>query len=444
MSLFGKVFDIFGNGGNNKFYARDFRNAYTFRPDQNPPRQKFQGYVNFVVNRSLYGESWYNDNASFRTQISSLVRTASLPEVEFKTETKNQYNRKRIVNTGVEYQPVDIKVIDTINNEWLILFMKYYSYHYMNPRNKQGDRPSREDVGYSKSGRSNLSDAQGDLNLGSQFGKDISAWDSNQYGFNLNLTATFFERIDYVLYHGNKAVQYSLFNPVLTRFRTGEVDYSSSEVMEFDMTFEYESFNIYETVNFGLTDVDVLRFENARDFTGPAFVPMGVPPTLKENTLEYLGPVPRSGQPQTKPSSSDPTNPSSANAVNGSDLQSDKAPTASDVANADPISGQPTDPAITVVGSQLPSIYGKTATFATPTEQDKSFLGGLLGSIADNALTAAIHGKSIKNAVVSTAVGGIVSGITNVVKTPVRGSKTTVSETPGAQGEKSPVTPPGG
>ena len=385
MSVFGKIFDIFGNGGNNKFYARDFRNAYGFRPDINPPRQKFNGYINFIVNRELYGESWYNDNASFRTQISSLVRTASLPEIEFKTDTKNQYNRKRIINTGVEYQPVDIKVIDTINNEWLILFMKYYSYHYMNPRNKQGRDSSRETVGGTTT--------PGKETIHSFFGQDTGAWDSNAYGFNLNLTSTFFERIDYVLYHGNKAVQYSLVNPTLTRFRTGDIDYSSSEVMEFDMTFEYESFNVYQNVNFGLSEVDILRFEKGQDFTGPAFVPIGTPVVLEqERTLQFLGPVPRSGQPQTDP-----------------------APA------TDPVSGLPE---VTVNAGIAPdAIYGKKGSFAAPTEKDKSFLEGLLGSVADSALTAAIHGKSIKNAVVSTAVGGVVSGITSQIKTPVRGPK---------------------
>ena len=413
MSVFGKIFDIFGNGGNNKFYARDFRNAYTFRPDINPPRQKFQGYVNFIVNRSLYGESWYNDNASFRTEISSLVRTASLPELEFKTETKNQYNRKRIVNTGVEYQPVDIKVIDTINNEWLILFMKYYSYHYMNARNKQGPG-GRDSVGAGSigdfGGRAQVEHSEGNENNGSMFGKDVSNWNSNAYGFNLNLTSTFFERIDYVLYHGNKAVQYSLFNPVLTRFRTGDLDYSSSEVMEFDMTFEYESFNIYENVNFGLTDVDVLRFENAREFTGPAFVPLGSPIALEqERTLEFLGTSPRSGQPQTKAMASDATT-----SPNTDDTATQPNP--NDVVQANDIAAS---------GDQngLISIYGKAATFASPPEKEKGFLEGLLGSVADNALTAAIHGKSIKNAVVSTAVGGIVGGITNQITTPVRGPK---------------------
>ena len=404
MSLFGKIFDIFGNGGNNKFYARDFRNAYTFRPDQNPPRQKFQGYVNFIPNRSLFTESWYKDSAAFRTQISSLVRTASLPEIELKTETKNQYNRKRIVNTGVEYQPVDIKVFDTINNEWLTMFMKYYSYHYMNPRNK-GDG-TRDGIGSYTANR-----ISGDA-TGSKFGFSDGEFDSNKFGLNLNLYSNFFERIDYVLYHGNKGVQYSLFNPVLTRFRTGEIDYSSSEVMEFDMTFEYESFTIFENVNFGLTDSDVSRFENARNFKGPAFVPMNLPPTLKEQSIDLLIDYKRSGQPQAQQATS---------------------------TQQDPISGDIQE--IQVQSRKKGVIYGEPATFSKGTEKDKSFLGGLLGNIADQALTAAIHGRSVKNAVVSTAVGGVVSGITNVIKTPVRGSKPTVQETPSASGEKTQVKP---
>lgn len=388
MSLFGKIFDIFGNGGNNKFYARDFRNAYTLRPDQNPPRQKFQGYVNFIVNRDLYGETWYKEGgAAFRSQIGSLVRTATLPEIEFKTETKNQYNRKRIVNTGVEYQPVDIKVFDTINNEWLTMFMKYYSYHYMNPKNKTRNG-SRDTIGET-AGESDSYDS----NFG--FG---STWNSNNYGYNLNLISNFFERIDYVLYHGNKGVQYSLLNPVLTRFRTGEIDYSSSEVMEFDMTFEYESFTVFENVNFELSTFDISRFEDASGFKGPAFVPGNKPVVLeKEKNVSLLNGK-RTGQPQESTFDE-------------------------------------------IVVSASGSIYGPPAKIASGTEKDKSFLGGLLSNVADQALTAAIHGRSVKNAVVSTAVGGVVSGITNVIKTPTRGSKTPVKETPSATGEKTQVKP---
>ena len=65
-----------------------------------------------------------------------MVRTADLPSVEFQTETKNAFNRKKIVNTGVRYNPVNMTVFDTVGNEWLTTLMKYFAYHYMDPRNK--------------------------------------------------------------------------------------------------------------------------------------------------------------------------------------------------------------------------------------------------------------------------------------------------------------------
>lgn len=502
MSLFGKVLDIFGPGGsNNSFYARDFRNAYTFRPDQNPPRQKFQGYVNFVLNRSLYGSSFYSgDGSAFRVNISSLVKTATLPEMQFKTDTKNSYNRKKIINTGVEYEPVDIKVFDTINNDWLVLFMKYFSYHYMNPRNKSstgrevGDDPTKATPG------SNM--------IGSKFGFGGN-WDSNAYGYNLNQVSNFFERIDYVLYHGNKGIQYSLMNPVLTRFRTGEIDYSSSEVMDFDMTFEYESFTIYDHVHFGLSEVDVARFEDAKGYSGPAFVPLRKPLVLGEDSDIIGKPLKiladdreRAAQPQAAPTApaEAATDPSSAGAVNGSDLQSDqaKSPTSSDVnktsdqnsqtysdyvgglsgeakldaqrkgsAAIDQLVAQGWDrkdaakqvyqdkkdwasaaagannPTSNLKNNQstLPPVYGKTASFATPPAKKKGFFEDILGKVADSALTAAIHGGSIKNAVINTAAAGTISGIVGAVTAPVRPSASQPKESPRAGGEKPPVTP---
>jgi hypothetical protein len=124
-----------GKNAKRSFYARDFRNNYRFRPDVNPPRIKFEGYVNFVLNRDIQ-ELFGLENHTFKTNISSLVRRAKLPNVTFKNIVKNQYNKKKIVSTGVEYAPIEITVFDTLNNEWLQILMRYFSYLYMNPRNK--------------------------------------------------------------------------------------------------------------------------------------------------------------------------------------------------------------------------------------------------------------------------------------------------------------------
>ena len=122
-------------GGGRNFYLKDFRNAYHFRPDVAPPRQKFEGYINFVPNRALLG-TFLEDNINLRTRLSSLVRTAQLPEVQIQTQVVNAFNQKRIVTSGREYAPVGITLFDTIQNEWLTMLMKYFTYNFADATNK--------------------------------------------------------------------------------------------------------------------------------------------------------------------------------------------------------------------------------------------------------------------------------------------------------------------
>ena len=91
------ILDLLGfDNGGGSYFLRDFKNAYRFRPDVNPPRQQFNGYVNFILNRSLFNNliddpsGGQGGDKAFGTTISSLVRTAELPSVDFQTEIKNQ------------------------------------------------------------------------------------------------------------------------------------------------------------------------------------------------------------------------------------------------------------------------------------------------------------------------------------------------------------------
>ena len=167
-----------GKNAKRSFYARDFRNNYRFRPDVNPPRIKFEGYVNFVLNRDIQ-ELFGLENHTFKTNISSLVRRAKLPNVTFKNIVKNQYNKKKIVSTGVEYAPIEITVFDTLNNEWLQILMRYFSYLYMNPRNKNfaNDRDVQMNT-------------DGTLENNPGFGFKNASFQSGEAGFNLQKTTT--------------------------------------------------------------------------------------------------------------------------------------------------------------------------------------------------------------------------------------------------------------
>lgn len=438
------LFDKLGIGSGRSFYARDFRNAYHLRPDNNPPRQKFQGYVNFVLNRSLFASLFGSvDNNVFRTQISSLVRKASLPDITFKTETKNSYNRKKIIQTGVDYSPVSLTVMDTVGNEWLSLIMKYYAYHFMNVRNKtlRNDRdpvkPASTSTLISNSAFGGFAGAMKQATGEPNFDQETT-FDSNAYGYNVNQDPNFFERVDFILYHANKGVQYSIINPTLKSIKMGDIDYSSSDIFEYELEFDYENFVPYSVTNFVLNDADVQRFEQAYKFIGPAFEegrkPIAIGTTASPSnkdgsvsTLDFLGipngaatgtAQPRAGQPK-------PVQPAQAGSPPPAGQQPQSAPqsqpAAKDAAGAAGKDASATA-AATVPGliqgekkAKLPDVYGDSAKFASAIGKTKkgSFLEDLVGNAAGAALGAAISGKNIKNAVVGSVIGTGVSAISN-------------------------------
>jgi len=371
-----------GGSSNKKFLLRDFRNAARFAPGVNPPRQKFEGYVNFILNRDLYALLYENAaKDEFRTQISSLVRTADLPSVVFQTETKNAYNKKKIINTGVTYNPVNITVFDTIGNEWLTTLMKYFSYNFMDPRNQQKGEDRDIFAGQPRTG--------GVENIGpSAFGQtsETNKFDSNIAGYNINESAQFFERIDYVLYHGNRGVQYSIINPMMSEFKPGNIDYASSDLQEFTMTFDYERFTVYNKLNFELGAEDVDRFEELGAITGDLFEPAEKPLILE--TTRTLGPN-ANGGPGILGSEEEPR------ARSKQPIIAEPATGDSDTANVTP-SG-PEANATYSVGYDKNQMAGER-------EFGDTIFTDIIGDVADSALSAVLRGQSVKDAIISTAV----------------------------------------
>lgn len=383
------------------FRLRDFRNASHLRPDVNPPRQQFQGYVNFILNRDLFG-FLFADNGStqFRTQISSLVRTADLPSVNFNTETKNAYNAKKIVNTGVEYQPVNMTVFDTMGNEWLSTLMRYFSYHYMDPRNKQ-EAGNRDIEG-------SVPRAGGVDNISTEFGMSSgtaggisgqTGFDSNKAGYNPQQTANFFERIDYVLYHGNKGVQYSIINPVLTSFKPGSIDYASSNPMEFALSFAYERFTVYNVLNFDLSEEDVDRFENTDGVTFVDALNDVTLPTVmqQEREIATLGNTNKSNKQASR--AANPNDPSLG------------APAEPEVTEGEDPPPPPPQPTVLDREGRTPEaleqLYGQNATFGGSSDNSPDGLFGILDTVATSALNAVRSGSSVKDAVAGAAAVSI-------------------------------------
>lgn len=387
------ILDLLGiDNGGGSYFLRDFKNAYRFRPDVNPPRQQFNGYVNFVLNRSLFNNLIDDPSAglagdkTFGTTISSLVRTAELPSVDFQTEIKNSYNRKKIIQTGVTYNPVSMTVFDTIGNEWLTVLMKYFAYHFMDPRNKQ-DGTSRDIEG--------SLDRRGGYEANDDGFGAGSLWDSNRAGINAQIDPHFFERIDIVLYHGQKLVQYSLHNPKLSSFKPSSIDYASSEAMGFDLAFDYERFTTYSKFNEDMSPQDLERFDKTGiQLTGELFEKQA---ESSETIFAQLGdtnldPI-LSGRPRSSFIQPNTGTPVVSDSDNDSDDQDDG--TGNDSEDAPETEAVST--ALNRDDPNLKSTYGSAALMPSAADlgEDNS-LGGFFGDVIDTALSSLISGGNVK------------------------------------------------
>ena len=219
----------------------------------------------------------------------------------------------------------------------------------------------------------------------------------------------------------------------------GDIDYSSSDILEYELTFDYENFVPYSVTNFTLTDADVQRFEQGYKFVGPAFeegrkpIVIGTkesPATKTPTNLDFLGAPAsaggtggrsqdRTGQPTIKkpesPTATQPAAPgqSTTTAAQPSPAQAATAATsdAGAAANASQSGG-------TFKGdtrAKLTDVYGDSARFAAALGKTKksSFLENLVGNAAGAALGAALSGKNVKNAVVGSVVGTSVSAVSS-------------------------------
>ena len=114
---------FFGND-----YLRDYTHASkTFRPNayQYAPKFKFLFHVYFEINQSAYAVG-LPQGANFGLA----VKTIKLPSYTFDTHTMNQYNRNRIVQTKIKYDPIDINFHDDNGNLIRNMWYNYYTYYY--------------------------------------------------------------------------------------------------------------------------------------------------------------------------------------------------------------------------------------------------------------------------------------------------------------------------
>lgn len=179
------------------------------------PRQKFQFYVNFELDKQAVRSTQFVDKHS--QEVGFLVKTADLPKYTFDSITKNQYNRKKIVYKQINYDPLNISFHDDsagiVNALWA-LYYGYYIHDRHNPAAAYGETKYRATKTPS---------------------------DNFRYGLDNQVGPGFFKSISLYTMSRRRFLGYTLINPRIKSWAHSQGDYSVSETMEHTMSIEYEA-----------------------------------------------------------------------------------------------------------------------------------------------------------------------------------------------------------
>jgi hypothetical protein len=214
------------------------------------PRQKFLFHVYFTLNvdqipglRSAFPTS---DNA----QIGLMVKTAQLPSYQLSVETLNQYNRKRLAQTKIEYNPVQIEFHDDggdlVRNMWYNYFKYYYkdpSQKYDNVTNTNGQMAATIGTGpgFSYNNR-DIYDPNLTVNDWGYIGESYN----DGYTTSSGGKPAFFKDIRIYGLNQHKFAEYILVNPMITDWAHDTYDYSQGNgLMNNRMTIKYETVKYY-------------------------------------------------------------------------------------------------------------------------------------------------------------------------------------------------------
>ena len=146
-----------------------------------------------------------------------------MPRYTAIVETRNKYNRKKNVQTGIQYEPINITFHDDNYGVTTALLEAYYRYYY-------ADASYGRDPGaYNKAG------AGDNTYMGSG---------RNQYKFGLdnNISVPFFKEIQISQLAKKAYTTYTIVNPIITSWQHDTVDNSDGAgMMQNSITVAYEA-----------------------------------------------------------------------------------------------------------------------------------------------------------------------------------------------------------
>ena len=279
------------------FYEKSPRHStYNFNQDgqalyRNQPRFPFEYYININLNNvgtaGQYIAQYFN-NPSW-AQIAPLVKTIDMPSMKIQTDALNQYNRKRLSQTKIAYEPVKVVFHDVVDGKTLKFWEMYYRYYFAD-----GSEPGMNEAKTTQAKNKTFSTESLVKSLTPQLNPNIAnlpssvrnlfqsnapsgsnsptntlgkksalqnivsdSLDNHKFGFNLPVVGnirSLIQTIDVYQVHGGRFNQVTLVNPRIAAFTHDVLSYAEGgKTLELSFTFEYE-YAYYTIQNMQLTN----------------------------------------------------------------------------------------------------------------------------------------------------------------------------------------------
>jgi len=206
------------------------------------PRPGFLYYVRFVRTITSRSDGPHSQQASgndWSKGIGVIAQEIERPQMSFDTQTLNQYNRKRIIQKKVEYEPINFTFYDTVDNKTYHMFEDYFRFYYGDPKN----------------------DAVLDWSW------DITSATMNQgnsgWGFTPPTVPNtyFFSQIEFYLLYGGNYSRFDILNPKVKSFKPSNLSYEDcADTPTINIGLEYEGI-VYKGNNLKISDTPGLLQE---------------------------------------------------------------------------------------------------------------------------------------------------------------------------------------
>jgi hypothetical protein len=187
--------------------------------------------------------------SSDTSTIGILVKNIELPRFRLDVETLNQYNRKRLVQKKVEYQPVTAVLHDDGGDLIRTMWYNYYAYYYKDPNQPyRGQTATNGSIGPSANRAAGFDYNGRDIYANN---RPVNDWgyvgESYQDGSSPgNGKPAFFRDISIYGFNQHKFIEYVLINPMISEWAHDTYDYSMGDgTMENRMTINYETVKYY-------------------------------------------------------------------------------------------------------------------------------------------------------------------------------------------------------